>query len=148
MDESLPPPVRQVLVARSVVILAEYNDNNDVDYSWLTAPILGQLAAFSAPPSIASLPNESHPRLILQKHYQVNVLPHEGFIFLAVSSRNSLLSPGAIQSILREIAIKFVKVYGKGGEMPLITIPYSMNAFASTIAQTLVLDPGRGLVFV
>lgn len=132
-------PIFQILVARSVVILAEYNENKECDYSRLTTPILEQLAAFATPPSIACSPKELQPRVIMQHQYRINVFPFEGLLFLAVSLRNGSRGADWIQSLLEEIAVRFVEKYGTGADMPLFSIPYTMNDFSTMIAKIVVL---------
>lgn len=120
------PSIKHALVARGVVILAEYSASPG-DFASLTGPILEHLATH---------PPDYRPRILTHNKYRIHLLPKDGLVILAVVY--DVISAGLLLEMLEAIASQFTDEYGKGFDMPNICLPYSMNEFAKTLAIILV----------
>lgn len=116
------------LIARSVVILAEYSVTN-ADYASVTGPILTHLAQVSTTDSTS-------PSVIVHGRHRIHVLPRDGLVFLAIA--HDTVGVELMQKMLGEVADRFIEEYGVGYEMPSIMIPLSMNAFSKQMSIVMV----------
>lgn len=130
-----PGPVQSIthsLVARSVVILAEYSVTN-ADYASVTGPILTHLARgpLTDPAAV--------PSIFVHGRHRIHILLRDGLVFLAIALDTVRVT--LVRQMLDEMADRFVEEYGVGYEMPSILIPLCMNIFSRQMSAIMVGQP-------
>lgn len=125
--------IRGSLVARRVIILAEYTfEERDHSYNNETIGlILERMSLLSNDEH-----HNHHHRVISDGDIKFHVVLRGDLVFLCIS--NKIVADRLCADFLDEISTLFTKEYGDESDMPTICLPYSMNEFSKTIKRTIV----------